>query len=863
VRVENNLYVGAYGGHNSSPTSYGSLGLLQAKGGYYGLLFGQASSNPNIMYDGAGNGGIYYENLGRWSTYYLIGSNHMQINTSADLGATLGINGTLAVVDGTQGAGKVLVSNASGVASWVAPGSIGAGDNLGNHTATTTLNMNSQSITNATGLSFNNANPTISASSYFVAPGGAYFSSGTVYAEAAIQARGGINNDVGSFGGDVSITDNLRIQGVVTGVQGSYPSNNAIRMTPNFHFNNPVGYAMIVNWDNGAVGGGTQQFRVGNGQGTDQFYVRADGGFYGRWFADLDDGNYLLDPNSTSNSALRIRGGALHGPNPTWAAYLLVGGDGRNGYIDNGNTASVSATNGNLHMDAASGLDMYLNFYDGSNIHFGRGNNTTRATLDANGFYLYDGWLRPHGSSGLFFQTHGGGWNMEDATWLRTYGSKAILASGGVAGYGNSVFAGTYGTAPRIWGNYDNAGAGGIMVSDDGGFFDYNDAWIQFRGSTGLKVVTDNGSWDMIFSMCLTNGGCTYDKRVATETNAWGLLGASGNAWYQTWSYAFNNPSERELKKDITPVKGSVSDLVMADLDKMTPYLYRYNVEVDEWSEQNYAKYRTGVHMGLILDETPDYIQSQSYAGVDIYAVASLGVAASKYNREEIKQIKQSIGLSEQTMNIQDFGSAQLNGRETYIPFPSDFSAKLGSSLPIVTVTSNDPSVTLSVIEKSASGFKVISSASKSVTFDYIAMAKVTNTMVEPKEEIPAETMRRIRVDQSSKDKVIQYWKDEPKREAERLAKAQVEAVELQKKRAQEIYGNTANAMDPSVNLHPDRPEAVAPEAPVKAAEEIRFAPTDVKDPKNADKYDFKVEDASPKGEVPTKEKFDQGIPKQ
>ncbi|MCF8258057.1 MAG: tail fiber domain-containing protein [Flavobacteriales bacterium] len=94
VRVENNLYVGAYGGHNSSPTSYGSLGLLQAKNGYYGLLFGQATSNPNIMYDGSGNGGIYYENYG-WSTYYLVGSRHFQINTSSDLGATLGVAGTI------------------------------------------------------------------------------------------------------------------------------------------------------------------------------------------------------------------------------------------------------------------------------------------------------------------------------------------------------------------------------------------------------------------------------------------------------------------------------------------------------------------------------------------------------------------------------------------------------------------------------------------------------------------------------------------------------------------------------------------------------------------------------------------------
>ncbi|NCX96778.1 MAG: hypothetical protein EBX41_10340, partial [Chitinophagia bacterium] len=42
-------------------------------------------------------------------------------------------------------------------------------------------------------------------------------------------------------------------------------------------------------------------------------------------YYDLNDTSYYVDPHSTSDSALRIRGGALHGPNPTWGAYLLVG----------------------------------------------------------------------------------------------------------------------------------------------------------------------------------------------------------------------------------------------------------------------------------------------------------------------------------------------------------------------------------------------------------------------------------------------------------------------------------------------------------------------------------------------------------
>lgn len=231
------------------------------------------------------------------------------------------------------------------------------------------------------------------------------------------------------------------------GFDGYYPSNNAIRMTPNFHFNTPAGYATIINWDNGSVGGGTWQFRVGNGAGSDQFYVRADGGAYGRWFGDLDDGGYYLDPNSTSNTAGRVRGGIVHGPNPSWGAYLLVGGDGRNGYVDNGNTASVSSTNGNLHMDAASGRDMYLNYYDGNNIYFGRGNNSNRALLNSNGMYLYDGWFRPHGATGVYWESYGGGWYMTDNSWVRVYNNRTMLSqinSGNPAIRGDQAYSGYY-----------------------------------------------------------------------------------------------------------------------------------------------------------------------------------------------------------------------------------------------------------------------------------------------------------------------------------------------------------------------------------------------------------------------------------
>jgi len=35
-------------------------------------------------------------------------------------------------------------------------------------------------------------------------------------------------------------------------------------------------------------------------------------------------------------------------------------------------------------------------------------------------------WFRPSGSTGLYFQSYGGGWHMTDSTWIRSYNSKNV-----------------------------------------------------------------------------------------------------------------------------------------------------------------------------------------------------------------------------------------------------------------------------------------------------------------------------------------------------------------------------------------------------------------------------------------------------
>ena len=137
-------------------------------------------------------------------------------------------------------------------------------------------------------------------------------------------------------------------------------------------------YAQIRTTNTGAL-------RIDSKQGQDLYlqwynnsstHVISESPFRSPLYYDRNDTAYYLDPASTSDSALRVRGGALFGGNTTWGDFLMVGGNGRQNYINNTTTASVATTDGNLHLDAASGHDTYLNYYDGNNVFFGSGSNT-------------------------------------------------------------------------------------------------------------------------------------------------------------------------------------------------------------------------------------------------------------------------------------------------------------------------------------------------------------------------------------------------------------------------------------------------------------------------------------------------------
>ena len=184
-------------------------------------------------------------------------------------------------------------------------------------------------------------------------------------------------------------------------------------------------------------------------------------------FYDSNDTGYYLDPNTTSDSALRIRGGALHGPNPTWGSYLLVGGDGRQNRINDSGVASVCSTNGNLHLDAASGYVTYINHYDGNAIYFGGGANNNWGEWSSGILYSYADTRSP-----IFYDYNNTGYYCDPAS---TSNLNSVSMQGGNV-YGVMYFHANRNTSsdsPPLQA-YSSNGSGAIMSFHRGGYYAVN-----------------------------------------------------------------------------------------------------------------------------------------------------------------------------------------------------------------------------------------------------------------------------------------------------------------------------------------------------------------------------------------------------
>jgi hypothetical protein len=197
----------------------------------------------------------------------------------------------------------------------------------------------------------------------------------------------------------------------------------------------------------GMYANGSAKFNVGS-TGT----ASAASDFRAPIFYDSNDTTYYIDPTSTGTS-YRGRGEVLLGPN-TSSQYLRLGGNG--GATD---YSTISTSNGNLHIDAKAANNLYLAWYNTSDIMVGGGiqaliyydrNNTgyyvdPASTSNLNnvavnrlwagsdagvdGSISTNNWFRSVGATGWYNQTYSGGWYMSDSTYVRSYNDNIVITN--------------------------------------------------------------------------------------------------------------------------------------------------------------------------------------------------------------------------------------------------------------------------------------------------------------------------------------------------------------------------------------------------------------------------------------------------
>jgi hypothetical protein len=293
---------------------------------------------------------------------------------------------------------------------------------------------------------------------------------------AYLRSNGNIYTDANYGYGLVGVYASTRYQGVFSmgspwslavdgtstgnlyGLAWSHPNTGGVAAQLNNH-----GLLVLVN-------GGFQAAISGS--------IRAATDVRGPIFYDQDDTGYYIDPNGTSASALRVRGGALFGPNLSWGAYLYVG---TNSNADV-NTASVAASNGNLHIDAANGYVMYLNYYATSSYTIVAQSCRSPIFYDYNdtGYYC-----DPNGTSRLAaLNINTGNWLYSSEGWNR------ILFDSS----GSTHIRGIWGDAWWIrfgWQNNDN----GVIFEGSGNIYAQGNITAYWSDRRLKKNITKIHNW--------------------------------------------------------------------------------------------------------------------------------------------------------------------------------------------------------------------------------------------------------------------------------------------------------------------------------------------------------------------------------
>lgn len=342
----------------------------------------------------------------------------------------------------------------------------------------------------------------------------------------------------------------------------------------------------------------------------------------------------------------------------------------------------------------------------------------------------------------------------------------------GVSGY----FDGT-GTGVGVWGEttgsgYSTASGAGVYGNGQG---NYNwGGWFYSLNYGALNARNDNAS---VQAAQITSAGSSYlnpglvvrgcsqfdcstasqhsviinnlagEPTVAPSAGQWGYLGTSSVAWYYLYYFNAINASKREYKRDIQSFDIDLYEMAMMEIMKLKPSLYKYNHENDELVVGQESKTRFNYHLGLILDETPDFIQDNAFSGIDIYALSTLNVAGIQYLNKELENVVAWASVS-------DFGHGTITVSEIQINYSSVIMDNTIEGIPVVTVSPTSAGARYYIKEQTKTGFIVVSENGP-MTFNWNASAR--KAVLARDYNIPQKTMSQLRVDPIKKQIMINF----------------------------------------------------------------------------------------------------------
>jgi hypothetical protein len=151
-----------------------------------------------------------------------------------------------------------------------------------------------------------------------------------------------------------------------------------------------------------------------------------------------------------------------------------------------------------------------------------------------NGIYTSN-WFRSYGDTGWYSETHGGGWFMQDNSWVRTYGGKGVWTAGGLLGSDGGLTVG-YGGGGTPSGGATIAGSVGIGTQNPGAKLEVNgDTKVDGILKFGNHSLNSSGDWLFLGD----STGNAYQGRGIALSN----LFAAGNVAANSLKVSGGSPS--------------------------------------------------------------------------------------------------------------------------------------------------------------------------------------------------------------------------------------------------------------------------------------------------------------------------------